>query len=370
MSFRSLITRGHGRWGFATSCMTLIIAVVVLAPPAASAEEPALQVSVTYAAHGSYQMSETGEIDRQADAEFGWSDLFPPLGAIELSGPTVSGPGVGPGNANGMNGYLVEGDPGPAGPAGEFSSSQAGSHGTCGATGNLEARAPQLWVTPEITEAGGGTNWNFEIKEAGRFVDASPSSGDDCGLAGHTGVDDVFWDNWVEQTQSGGDQIDRSFKLTSQELHGSREIVLPVSYDQAVNAEGWGGGDYCTLRVEACTVSFGWSGTVTLKIAPAEEEGEAPPAGPGGGTGPGSGPAPPPASAPSTGGSGDGCLVPRLRGKKLGKARKLLASAGCKLGKVEERRATRAHRGKVTAQAKAPGRRLHAGTAVGVTVGR
>jgi hypothetical protein len=350
--------------------MTLIIAVVVLAPPAASAEEPALQVSVTYAAHGSYQMSETGEIDRQADAEFGWSDLFPPLGAIELSGPTVSGPGVGPGNANGMNGYLVEGDPGPAGPTGEFSSSQAGSHGTCGATGNLEARAPQLWVTPEITEAGGATNWNFEIKEAGRFVDASPSSGDDCGLAGHTGVDDVFWDNWVEQTQSGGDQIDHSFKLTSQELHGSREIVLPVSYDQAVNAEGWGGGDYCTFRVEACTVSFGWSGTVTLKIAPAEEEGEAPPAGPGGGTGSASGPAPPPASAPSTGGSGDGCLVPRLRGKKLGKARKLLASAGCKLGKVKERRATRAHRGKVTAQAKAPGRRLHAGTAVGVTVGR
>jgi hypothetical protein len=39
-------------------------------------------------------------------------------------------------------------------------------------------------------------------------------------------------------------------------------------------------------------------------------------------------------------------------------------------GVVKERRARRSHRGKVLAQAKEPGRKLHAGAPVGVTVGR
>jgi hypothetical protein len=62
------------------------------------------------------------------------------------------------------------------------------------------------------------------------------------------------------------------------------------------------------------------------------------------------------------------CAVPKLRGKTLKAAKRALHAAGCKLGKVS--RAVSATPGRVVGQKPKPGRRLPAGSAVAVTVGR
>jgi beta-lactam-binding protein with PASTA domain len=64
------------------------------------------------------------------------------------------------------------------------------------------------------------------------------------------------------------------------------------------------------------------------------------------------------------------CTVPKLAGKTLAAAKKLLAKAGCSLGKVTKKPARKALRGKVVTQNPAAGKRVpHLGR-VALVLGR
>jgi hypothetical protein len=64
------------------------------------------------------------------------------------------------------------------------------------------------------------------------------------------------------------------------------------------------------------------------------------------------------------------CIVPRLRGRTLRRARAALTRANCRLGRVTRRPAARRARGRVISQRPAPGRRLRDRGRVNVVIGR
>jgi hypothetical protein len=64
------------------------------------------------------------------------------------------------------------------------------------------------------------------------------------------------------------------------------------------------------------------------------------------------------------------CVVPKLVGLTLAKAKKALKNRRCALGRVKRKAAKRSKRGKVLAQSLKAGKKLKAGTKVGLTVGR
>lgn len=66
----------------------------------------------------------------------------------------------------------------------------------------------------------------------------------------------------------------------------------------------------------------------------------------------------------------EGCVVPKLAGKKLRIARRTIGRADCKLGKVTRRTARPSKRGKVIAQSPKPHKVLAAGTKVNITLGK
>jgi hypothetical protein len=62
------------------------------------------------------------------------------------------------------------------------------------------------------------------------------------------------------------------------------------------------------------------------------------------------------------------CLVPRLKGKRVGAARRALARANCRLGDVHRVKRRKGPFGRVTSQSKRAGRELAEGTKVAITV--
>lgn len=66
----------------------------------------------------------------------------------------------------------------------------------------------------------------------------------------------------------------------------------------------------------------------------------------------------------------EGCVVPKLKGKKVRTARRTLGRADCKLGAVARRKASKAKKGKVLKQSQKPGKVLAPGSKVNVTVGK
>ena len=63
-----------------------------------------------------------------------------------------------------------------------------------------------------------------------------------------------------------------------------------------------------------------------------------------------------------------GCMVPKLKGKKLKAAKKRIRAAGCKVGKVARRRGATARKGRVAKQAPKQGTVAKPGTAVKLTI--
>jgi len=63
------------------------------------------------------------------------------------------------------------------------------------------------------------------------------------------------------------------------------------------------------------------------------------------------------------------CIPPQLKGKTLAQTRKLIARAGCTLGKVSKRKPHRKHQLRVVHQRPAAGTNLHAGSKVDVRLG-
>jgi IPT/TIG domain/PASTA domain len=66
----------------------------------------------------------------------------------------------------------------------------------------------------------------------------------------------------------------------------------------------------------------------------------------------------------------EGCVVPKLKGKKLKNAKRVLGRADCKVGKVTRRKAKPSKAGKVLKQSIKPGKVLASGSRVNLTVGK
>ncbi len=66
----------------------------------------------------------------------------------------------------------------------------------------------------------------------------------------------------------------------------------------------------------------------------------------------------------------EGCVVPKLKGKKLKPARRILGRAHCKVGKVTRRRAKPKKAGKVLKQSAKPGKVLASGSKVNLVLGK
>jgi beta-lactam-binding protein with PASTA domain len=64
------------------------------------------------------------------------------------------------------------------------------------------------------------------------------------------------------------------------------------------------------------------------------------------------------------------CVVPKLLGLTLKKARARIKRAHCTVGKITRKRSVMSKRGKVLAQKPKPGKRLAPAARVNVTVGR
>jgi hypothetical protein len=80
-------------------------------------------------------------------------------------------------------------------------------------------------------------------------------------------------------------------------------------------------------------------------------------------------PAPPAPPPPRTGQTAR-CVVPRVVGRNLRNARRLIVRSGCRLGRVRRAYSTRVAKGLVLRQSPAAGRRLRRDTAVSVTISR
>jgi beta-lactam-binding protein with PASTA domain len=63
------------------------------------------------------------------------------------------------------------------------------------------------------------------------------------------------------------------------------------------------------------------------------------------------------------------CIVPRLKGKKLGAAKIVIRKAHCSVGKVKKVKSTRKHRNRVLSQHPKPGTHLRNGAKIALTVG-
>jgi hypothetical protein len=66
----------------------------------------------------------------------------------------------------------------------------------------------------------------------------------------------------------------------------------------------------------------------------------------------------------------EGCVVPKLKGKKLKDAKRILGRADCKVGKVTRRNGKPSKAGKVLKQGTKPGKVLASGSKVNLTVGK
>ena len=63
------------------------------------------------------------------------------------------------------------------------------------------------------------------------------------------------------------------------------------------------------------------------------------------------------------------CVVPKLKGKKLGAAKIAIRKAHCRVGKVTKVKSTRKHRNRVLSQNPKPGKHLREGSKVALKVG-
>jgi PASTA domain/Divergent InlB B-repeat domain len=64
------------------------------------------------------------------------------------------------------------------------------------------------------------------------------------------------------------------------------------------------------------------------------------------------------------------CVVPKLKGKKLGAARKAIKKAHCSVGKIAKVKSSRKNKGRVVSQKPKPGKHLKKSAKVSLKVGR
>lgn len=117
------------------------------------------------------------------------------------------------------------------------------------------------------------------------------------------------------------------------------QVTLTATADAGSTFAGWSGGG-CT-GTGSCTVTLNSDTTVTANFAANQ----------------------PP--APRT-----QCVVPKLKGKRLGAAKRAITKAHCRVGKITRVNSKRKQRGRVLSQKPKPGKHLRKGSKVALTVGK
>jgi hypothetical protein len=117
------------------------------------------------------------------------------------------------------------------------------------------------------------------------------------------------------------------------------QVTLTATADSGSTFTGWSGGG-CS-GTGACEVTLQSDTTVTASFTVNQ-------------------PPPPPPTQ---------CIVPRLKGKKLGAAKIVIRKAHCSVGKVKKVKSTRKHRNRVLSQHPKPGTHLRNGAKIALTVG-
>lgn len=110
--------------------------------------------------------------------------------------------------------------------------------------------------------------------------------------------------------------------------------------------------------------AIGYSG-LTAAVAPASPAPQ-PPTPPPPAPPPPAPPQPPPAPPPPT----RSCVVPRVKGKPLTRARQTIIAAHCRVGRITRRYSKTIRKGRVLSQARAAGRRLPNGARINLVVSR
>jgi hypothetical protein len=108
----------------------------------------------------------------------------------------------------------------------------------------------------------------------------------------------------------------------------------------------------------------------TAASTPIPALGQTPSPAPGPGPGPSPGPTPGPAPSPAPPAPVVGCVVPRLKGLTLVRAKRSLAKHHCRVGKVRRRRIHGVKRGRVGSSTPVAGKHLAAGARVALVLAR
>jgi hypothetical protein len=114
------------------------------------------------------------------------------------------------------------------------------------------------------------------------------------------------------------------------------QVTLTATADSGSTFAGWSGGGCSGTGV--CTVTLNTDTTVSASFTAVQ---------------------PPPT----------GCVVPKLKGKNLGAAKKAIRKAHCRVGKVRHVKSTKKYRGRVISQSPKPGKHLRRGAKVALKVG-
>ena len=115
-------------------------------------------------------------------------------------------------------------------------------------------------------------------------------------------------------------------------------VTLTATSDSGSTFAGWSGGG-CS-GTGTCTVTLNGDTTVTADFTANQ-------------------PPPPPPQ----------CIVPKLKGKKLGAAKIAIRKAHCRVGKVTKVKSTKRHRNRVISQNPKPGKHLRQGSKIALKVG-
>ena len=170
----------------------------------------------------------------------------------------------------------------------------------------------------------------------------------------------------------------RTVTVTQSQLE-RQSFSVPVSFSTQ-GTQSWGQGaepphGYCevsvpSLRAGSCSWAHDWSGTLTFtRVCSAAEGGMVdflnPQAGDDGVTRWF-------AAGACTGGGGGGseCVVPKVKGKKLKKAKRKIERANCTVGKVKKKPSDKVDKGRVIKQKPKPETRKPAGAAVKLVVSK
>lgn len=242
--------------------------------------------------------------------------------------------------------------------SGSVASSPAGI--SCGST-CAHAFAQGAPVTLTATPAAGSTFTGFTggtcVATSAYTCQVTPAGSDETVKATFTANTVVTHTLAVQKAGSGAGTVGSNptgldcGSTCTHTYNASASVTLTATPAPGSTFVGWSGAG-CS-GTGTCIVPMSADTTVTATFATSSSGG-------GGGGGGGGG---------STGG-GASCKVPKVTGHTLAAARRAIAKAHCKVGRVKKVHSTKKRRGKVVSERPGAGKKLRAGAKVNLTVGK